>query len=287
MILITGATGQQGGAVAQALLNQGEKIRVMSRSREKLAHLEKQGAEVCVGDFANSASIKQALEGVERAFLVTTWHESGCDAEIAQGRQFIDAAKETDLQYLVYSSVGGATTNSGVPHFETKMVIEMALKEWGIPRAILRPAFFMENFGSPWFLPMILEGKLRMPLGPYTPLQVIALETVGAFGAAALTHPDEFTGQTIELASDELTMPDAMAKLSRAIGRQIGYEEMPSEQAEQAYGYEFTLMFNWFRQHGFIAQFDELKQWELPLVSFEEHLKHAGWAAQLARASVS
>jgi len=280
-MLITGASGQQGGAVARSLLSQGQSLRVLSRSPGKLSALKAQGAEVITGDQNDRASLEVALRGVKRAFLVTTPFEAGTDAETQQGINFVAAALHAGVEHLVYTSVASADANTGIPHFESKWKVEQHIHKVGIPATILRPAFFMENFGSPWFLPSIQRGALSLPTPSDRSLQMVALDVIGAFGAAALTRPAEFISKAIDLASDRLTFTEAMKLLSEATGKTIGYEPMPEEQAEAAFGADFSKMFRWFNEVGFSVNLTELKQWGIPLTTFREHLVSSAWVKQV------
>ncbi len=146
VFLVTGATGQQGGAVAQSLLGQGQKIRVLTPNPDKAAKLAKAGAEVVKGDLTDSGSLERALQGVSGVFAMSTFLEAGMDAEVRQGIAPADAAKKANVLQYVYTSVGGADRNSGVPHFETKWTVEQHIRQLGLPATILRPVWFMENF---------------------------------------------------------------------------------------------------------------------------------------------
>lgn len=270
-ILVTGATGQQGGVVARYLLQQGKKIRALTRHPAKAEALKKLGAEVAVGDLTDKESLKPALRGIKRVFLVTTPFEAGMEAEVRQGIDMVDAAKEAGVDHLVFSSVGSANKNTGIPHFETKWQVEQHLRKSGLPATILRPVFFMENFTAPWMLPAIQQGKVVLPLAPDRKLQMIALDDIGAFGAAAFIRPKEFLGQEIDLAGDALTMPEALGMIAREIGKPIQYEPLPVEQAEKVFGHDFGVMFRWFNEVGYSVDIPALEQrWAIPLTKFRE-----------------
>ena len=217
LILVTGATGQQGGAVAKALLEKGQKIRVMTRNPEKAAALAKAGAEVVKGDLTDRADLQSALQGVHGVFAMSTPFEAGMDAEVRQGTMLADAAKQASVAHYVYTSVGSADRKTGIPHFETKWKVEQHIRQIGLPATILRPVFFMENFGT--YFPPSKEGVLAVPVRPSMKFQMIALKDIGEFGAAAFLSPNKFLGQAIDLAGDELTMPEVAAHLSRTKGR--------------------------------------------------------------------
>lgn len=276
-ILVTGATGQQGGAVAQSLLRQGQKVRVLTRNPDRAAGLVRQGAEVARGDLADQASLEQALQGVDGVFAMTTFLEAGIDAEVQQGIVLADAVKKAKIKHCVYTSVGSADRNTGIPHFETKWKIEQHIRELDIPATFLRPVWFMENFGT--FSRPSPDGVLMLPLRPETKLQMIAVKDIGEFCAAAFLRPNEFIGQAIDLAGDELTMPEVTAHLSRTMGRQVRFQQMPDDQAEAALGRDFALMFRWFNEVGFAVDIPALqKRFGIPLTAFTHILTQAEWA---------
>ncbi len=278
-ILVTGATGQQGNAVATSLLGQGRKVRSLTRHLSKGEALKRMGSELVEGELTDQASLEKALDGVKQVFLVTTPFEAGMDAEVKQGLTMVDAAKAAGVDHLVYSSVGGADQKTGIPHFETKWQVEEYIRKVGIRATILRPVFFMENFGSPWMLPAIQNKNLIFPVLPDRTLQMVSLRDIGAFAAAAFIRPQEFIGQIIELAGEEMTLPDALKMVSQSLGHTVEYEFLPYEQAEAALGHDFAVMFRWFNEVGYNADISALEaRWGIPLTKFKEIVDKASWS---------
>ncbi len=276
-ILVTGATGQQGGAVARSLLRQGQTVRALTRSPSKAEALKKLGAEVVAGDLTDRPSLDAALKGIKKVFLVTTFFEEGMEVEVRQGITMVDAAKAAGVEHLVFSSVGSAHRKTSIPHFETKWKIEQHIQKIGLPATILRPTAFMDNFGTFW--QPSPEGVLMAPLHPDTKLQMIAVQDIGEFAAAAVLRPDEFIGQAIDLAGDELTMPEAASLLSSTMGRSVQFQQLPDDQAEAAVGLDFAIMFRWFNEVGYDVDIPELQQrWGIPLTTFKEITAEAAWA---------
>src|ERR687898_1403718 len=180
VILVAGATGQQGGAVARNLLEWGFAVRALTRDTEKAAarELVDLGAEVVSGDLEDRGSIERVLEGVYGVFSVQTFFERGVESEVRQGVQLADAAKAAGVEHLVYSSVGSAHRETGIPHFESKWEVEEHVRQIGLPYTILRPTYFMQNWE--WTREMILGGSLAQPFDPDKPLQQVAVEDIGA-----------------------------------------------------------------------------------------------------------
>src|SRR6266487_3192256 len=199
MIAVTGATGQQGGAVARKLLADGWKVRALTRDVNKPAaqELASLGAELVAGDMENSAELDSAFKGAYGVFSVQNfWLPNvGFEGEIKQGKNVAEAAKAASIQHLVYSSVGAAHRGMGQKHFESKWIIEQYIHSLDIPYTILRPAFFMENYN--WSLAQILNGTLTgMGLRSDKEVQSIAVEDIGVFVALAFANPEKYLGKT-------------------------------------------------------------------------------------------
>ena len=195
-VLITGATGQQGGAVALELIRKGYQVRAMTRKpdSEKAQALKKLGAEIVTGDLNDAASLEGALRGVWGAFAVQNTWEAGVEGEEEQGLRFAGAAKKAGIQHYVYTSVGSAHRNTGIPHFENKWRVEQKIRALNFPSSvIIRPVFFMENWTSPWFKPAIDQGKLAIGMAPATRLQMVAVQDIGKYGALAIEEVKKFS----------------------------------------------------------------------------------------------
>lgn len=276
LILVTGATGQQGGAVSSALLAQGQKVRVMSRTPEKASALAQAGAEVVKGNLTNRADLQAALQGAHGVFAMSTPFEAGMEAEVQQGIRLADAAKQAGIAHYVYTSVGSAHRNTGIPHFESKWKVEQHIQQIGLPTTILRPVWFMENFTT--FAKPSADGVLMLPMKPSTKLAMVALKDIGAFGAAAFLRPQDFLGQAIDLAGDELTMPETAALLGTAMRRPVRFQEFQMEEAEAAMGHDFATMFRWFNAVGYAINIPILtRQFGMPLTTFAEWVKTVDW----------
>jgi uncharacterized protein YbjT (DUF2867 family) len=272
-ILVTGATGQQGGAVARRLLAKGQKVRVLTRFPEKARDLAEKGAEVARGDFDERESLKEAIRGVDGVFLMGTPFEKGPGAEIEQGKEIVSACWKYGAPHIVYSSVCAANRGTGIPHFESKARVESFIKETGQACTILRPVWFMENFASPWLSPSIDKGVLATPVLPERKLQMVALSDIGEFASEAFLRPEEFAGKEIDLAGDELAMRDIAAQISCAANREVRYETIPEDKAEAAVGHDFALMYRWFNRQGYQVDIEELEnRWGIRLTSFSRWL---------------
>src|SRR5258706_2759825 len=186
-ILITGVTGHQGGAVAQALQGKGFHLRGLTRTpdSERAAALGRRGIDLVKGDLDDEATLRRALAGAWGVFGVQNPLQAGVEQEEAQGKRLATLAREAGVEHYVYTSVGSANKRTGVPHFDSKWRIEETVRSLCFPsHVILRPVFFMENLLAPYSL----QGPtLAWALGPGTKLQMIAADNIGWVGARAFT----------------------------------------------------------------------------------------------------
>jgi uncharacterized protein YbjT (DUF2867 family) len=282
-VLVSGATGQQGGALARVLLDKGHRVRAFVRrpDAQEAKELERLGAELAEGDFEEPSTIEQAARGMDAVYVVATPFEAGMEAETRHGIAAADAAKTAGVGHLVYSSVGGADQDTGIPHFDSKRKVEEHIEGLGLPYTIVAPVYFMDNLLVPWTIPQLKEGSLPMALPSSRPLQQIALSDIATFTGVVLENREEFEGRRVDIASDELAGEEVAQVLTRVIGRDIHYVELPLEQVRQAMGEDGARMFEWFHQVGYSADIATLRQ-EHPEVgwhTFEEWAKEQEWSA--------
>src|SRR5215212_11354572 len=237
-VLVGGATGQQGGALARLLLQKGHRVKAFVRRPDspEAGELERLGAELAEGDFEDPSTIERAARGVDSVFVVATPFEAGTEAEVRHGISAADAAKAAGVGHLVYSSVSDADRDTGIPHFDSKREVERHIEGLGVPYTIVAPVYFMDNLLAPWTLPQLKEGRFPMALPASRPLQQIALSDIVAFTALVLENREEFVGRRVDIASDELSGEEVAEGLTRVTGHEINYVELPLEQVRQAMG---------------------------------------------------
>jgi len=259
-VLVTGATGQQGGALAALLLKLGHRVRALTRNAgSSRAHaLSEQGADLFTADAEDRASLETAAAGIDVLFAMATPFEEGVEAETRQGINIVTAAKDAGVRHVIYSSVAGADQNTGIPHFESKFLIEQHLRTVGVPFTIIAPVYFMENLIAPWNIGALASGVYPMALPAGRKLQQIAVADIAGFAAEVVARPEEFAGQRIDIASDEHTGTEAAATLSRASGREMKYLEVSLEQI-RAGNEDLGLMFDWINRVGYHADITGLQ----------------------------
>lgn len=280
IILVVGATGLQGGAVARHLLAAGWPLRALVRDPQKAAAqaLANQGVELVQGDLFDGASLERAVDGVYGVFSVQNfWLPGvGAEGEVRQGILLADAASHAGVQHFVYSSVGGAERGSGIPHFESKWRIEQHIRALGLPATIIRPVAFMENYN--WTRSAILAGSFSgFGLRPETLLQLIATDDIGAIAAQIFANPALYIGQALEIAGDELTEPAIAAVFSQVIGRPVRVVERGADAEDRVADAEEQKMLAWFNTAGYQADIPAVRAIHPGLITLEQYLRTHGW----------
>ena len=273
IILVTGATGRQGGAVYRHLQKKGFKLRALVRdpNSDQARQLMGHGEEVFQGGFDDPDSLMRAMDGVYGVFSVQPYTAN----EIQHGVAVIEAAKRQGVSHFVYSSVGSADEETGIPHFESKVKVEEHLRSSGLQHTIVRPVFFMENWHR-GFGASIRNGQLQQPLSPTAKLQMIAVEDIGAFAVLAFEHPGEWKNRTFSLAGDELSMQQIADAFSRVTAREVKYVQVSWDQFEKNMGRELTVMYHWFEEKGFHFNLEEVRR-QYPTIRTLDQWLDAHW----------
>jgi uncharacterized protein YbjT (DUF2867 family) len=282
-VLVTGATGNQGGATARHLLADGWRVRVLVRddTTPAAAALAAAGAELVRGDLDDRASIDAAAHGAYGIYSV----QSANDNEIAQGKNVADAAKAANVQHLVYSSVGGVESQNRF-YLEhgwgavDKWQIERHIHDLGVPATILRPAGFMQDFISP--ARFFQNGSLNVPWHDNLVMQLIAIDDTGAFAALAFAEPDTYLGTTMDITGDRLTAPQIADALSTAAGRQVGHTQIPLEVLWQ-HNPAVAKVFTWANETFYDTDLTPLRKAHASLMDFNTWLDRSGKARLLTQ----
>lgn len=281
VILVTGATGNQGGAVARELLAHGHAVRAMTRkpASEPAQALARLGATVEAGDLDDAASVERALKGIWGAYAVQNTWEAGVEGEEAQGKRIAELAKRAGVQHFVYTSVGSAHRQTGIPHFDNKWRIEETVRRLGFPSyTIIRPVFFMENWLSPWFKPAIDQGQVAIGIKPTTVLQQIAVADIGKYGALAFDRHDELNGLALDIAGDALTMPQTATIIAEVTGRTITHFQVPIAEVRK-FSEDYAIMLEWFDRIGYDVDIGGLAaRYGIRPATFAEWAATASWS---------
>ncbi|MFI5688002.1 NmrA/HSCARG family protein [Streptomyces sp. NPDC051636] len=287
-IAVTGATGAQGGATARALLAAGHRVHALTRhpgspAAEALRGL---GAEVLRADFDDRASLDAALAGVDSLFAVTTPFGTDTATETRQGEALVDAAVAARVGHLVFTSAAHADRGTGIPHYDSKHLIEKRLRATDVPWTVIAPAAFMDNYATGWTLDGLRGGAFAWPMPADRSLTLIPAADIGAFAALVLQRRDEFAGRRIDIASDERT-PGQMADiLAGATGRPVVAEEVPLSYV-RAHSADLAAMFEYFTTVGLDVDVAGLRR-DYPEVgwhTFAEWAAGQDWSALLSSPS--
>jgi len=284
-VVVIGGTGNQGGAVVKRLLERGHEVHAVTRDTDsaKARELANAGVKLVRASLEDTAALSKALEGATSLFAMTTPIGGGTQAEMRQGISAADAAKAAGV-HLVFTSVGSANRQTGVPHFDSKYEVEKHITRIGVRATVLAPVYFMENlyFGKA----QLAQGIYAAPLPPTRRLAQVAVADIGAVAVRLLEDPARFAGKRFDLAGDELTGNDVIAVLSRVTRRPFTYFQVPLDVFRQRMGEDQAKMAEWFDCVGFTVDRAALRR-EFPDVAFhdfESWAKAQDWNALLQSA---
>jgi uncharacterized protein YbjT (DUF2867 family) len=251
-ILVIGATGKQGGAVADLALQRGHEVVAYVRSPESpaAAALAARGAQLAAGTLEDGEALGRAATGVDAIFgLSVPFGDGGKEGEIAQGRLIVDTAVRAGA-HLVYSSVRGADriTDSNIDHADSKQVTEKYLRERDVRSTVLGPVYFIENVLNLGFS-RLGDGVLANPLSPGKRLDQVTVLDIAGLAVHAVENPAELVGRRIDIASDSVTGEEAARIIGEVTGREIPYRQMPIAQVRQWAGDEIADMFQRFEEN--------------------------------------
>lgn len=277
IILVSGATGTQGGAVARALIERGFVVRGLTRNpdSERARALSALGVEMVRGDFDDTASIDAALVDAYGAYSVQQYRGIGVNAEIRQSKAFADAARRAGVRHFVYSSVLFARLGSGVAQFESKREIEDYIRSIELPYSFIRPASFMSNFEG--VRESARSGIYRTPFPPEMARLHIAPRDIGRVVTRAFENPDRWIGRELNLAGQRIAYADIAATMSRVMGHDVRYEQIPWEEYAASATPTAVAREQWFMANPVAIDLDALHR-EFPgFMTIEGYLISAGW----------
>lgn len=222
-IAVVGATGKQGGAVAKHLLQEGWAVRALSRhpNGEAQRRLLALGASITVADMDDPSSLDRALQGAYGVFSVQNFYEPGVGklGEIAQGCRVADAAMRAGVQHLVQSTMARARDADEVEHFASKRAVEQHLATLPMAVTTLGTVWFMDNLLVPALGGLRSMDALQGTLGNDRPMEMLAVDDIGALAAAMFAAPQRWRGRHVNAAGDRLTVGAMRATYRRVIGQ--------------------------------------------------------------------
>ncbi|HEV2709936.1 MAG TPA: NmrA family NAD(P)-binding protein [Edaphobacter sp.] len=260
-VLVTGGTGNVGGAVVGELLKRGAEVRVLARKQPEQGKVPA-GVGIAIGDLMDPVSVEKAMEGVDKLFLVNAVVAD----ELTQALIAYGIAKRKGIQHITYLSVFKVEQFRDVPHFASKLAVENALREFGVPYTILRPGYYIQNDGN-------LKGALTgagvypMPIG-VDGISAVDVRDIAEAAAISLTS-DGHAGQTYDLVGPALISgPGNAATWSRLLGKEIRYTGHNFDQWEQQMrsmtpawtAFDLRKMFEGYFDRGFASTETEVER---------------------------
>jgi len=235
-ILVIGATGQQGGAVAKHLLDRRKfAVRALTRNPRSDAaqRLRERGAEIVKGDLDDRASLRAAMKGAYGVFGVTNYWEH-FEKEEEQGRNLINAVAGAEVEHFVFSSLASAKLRSNgeiqAPHLDVKYELEQYARSLDIPSTFINAEFYYDNFFT--FFPPQKNGDGAYHFGfnqGDAPLPAVAVDDIGGVVAAIFEQPESTIGETIRVIGDSQPVAAYAEAMSVVSGKTIRYRHIPRE----------------------------------------------------------
>ncbi len=259
-ILVIGGTGYVGGAVVKELLRRGANIRVLARKQPEEGKLPT-GVEVAIGDLLDPPSVEQAIRGVDKLFLLNAVSPD----ELTQGLIVYDLAKKLKLKHIVYHSVFRVEHFKDVPHFASKLAIENAMREFGVPFTVIRPNYFFQN-DITLRDALTRAGIYPMPLGRVG-ISAVDIRDIAEAEAIVLTSERHF-GKTYNLSGPEALSGPKMASIwTGLLGKEIRYsgddmeafEEQMRKRAPSWSAFDIRMMFQGYLERGFVAEAGDIE----------------------------
>jgi len=292
-ILVTGASGAQGGSVASFLLKEGRfdvRLFVRNPNKDKIRRFKEMGAEICVGNFDDPQSIRQALQGIYGVFLVTNFWEC-FNKELQQGKMFADCCREAGIRHLVFSGLENVQQMSkgkyDAPHFTLKAQIEEYICSLrNLPYTFVHLGFYMQNLKTFYPAEKQSDGTimLTLPTGDQK-LGWVNVDDIGGVVKEIFNQRDQFLGKTIPICSDCLSLREIADQASGLFKIRVKVTPMTLDQYEKSgkpHAKEMADMFRFLGEfHPYKDCIPQAKRIYPGLQSFQEWVKNdpLGWKA--------
>ena len=249
-ILVIGSTGKQGSAVVRELLSEGWKVRAFTRNKhnQKLANIKDDNLEIFEGDLSNQSDLKQAMNEQYGVYCVQPIIQNDVEQELQQGKAIIDTAVKQDISYVVYSTAGGVNRNRTGPHFEALAKIEDMLRESPLNYTIIKPSFFMDNFLR---IAKVEADNIYIPefISPDIKFAMIPSDDIAKITAQIFKNVDEYNHQSIEIASDELTLNEVVDTFTSVTNKKTEIKGQFSSQIAEK---------SWLEEKGYVVDFEQM-----------------------------
>ena len=248
-VFVCGATGTQGGALIEKLVEHGSEIHAITRSiksgiAQKLTSL---GVALTEGDFDNEESLRKSIAGCTTLFLNLIPNHTNPTVELDQAQRVLSIAKESGVEHVIYTSILGATNTKHMPHLDpnsllgkmlsTKEAIENEVRQANFAHwTILRPGNFMSNYLDPlvrMYQGLVETGTFTTAFSRETIIRMVDPNDIGQFAAAAAMHPVKFDRKEIEIMSETMRVEEVLRDLSAATGRDLKANFLSEEELKE------------------------------------------------------
>jgi uncharacterized protein YbjT (DUF2867 family) len=233
LILVIGGRSKIGAALITELLDRGEQVRALVRAGEAAGGLPADGlpatAEAVTGDLADEGSLVTAMTGAEKVFLLSSPHPDA----VGWHRNAIDAARRSQVELLVRSSILGADRETPAEFIGAHTTCDRYLEDSGLPYAIVRPNLFLQNVPEST-IPSIDESGTFYADAGQARITMVDTRDVAAVAAVALTEPGQAGAHYDVTGPEALSYADVAAKLTSALGRPVRYADAPDDAVRQA-----------------------------------------------------
>lgn len=274
IILVIGATGNQGGSVVTALGQRTKfAVRALVRPSDvdspQVQRLRERGIEIAQGDLDNNQSLVRAMRGAYGVFSVLNFRNGGVEKEAERGKRIADIAKQAGVQHFIYSSVGGADRHSGVPHFESKWQVEEHIRTIGLPYSVVRPTSFMTNLMESSAIMRFFALSMFRGAFSKKPTQMIAVEDIGKWVAHLFLHPERYLGKAIEIAGDAVTFDQMIRSYQKIYGKTPRSIKLPVELFSRG---DAGKMIAWLARYGYQADIAALRKEVPDVLTYEQFI---------------
>ncbi|KAH7381038.1 hypothetical protein BKA64DRAFT_584655 [Cadophora sp. MPI-SDFR-AT-0126] len=276
LLVVFGATGNQGGSVANFVLDDPKlsaqySVRAITRSAlsRKAQALKSKGAEIVEADLDKASTLPAAVAGAHTVFALTTTSLSGNtrNMETAQAKALCSEIMAAGAQYLIWSTLPHAAIISNgklnVNHFDTKAEIELFIRGQPIKSAFYAPGSFMQNFTNQLMPPRPSPANdgtyvFATLCKPDTQVPLIDASNVGSWVAAILEEPEKFEGKTLAAAQGLYTWTEIAEIVSQATGKTVNYQQVPDDVFRswmpEGVKDDLTAMYQLYRDYGYYGK---------------------------------
>jgi uncharacterized protein YbjT (DUF2867 family) len=250
-IVVVGATGRQGREVVRHLIQDGWRVKGITRQPEskKALAVRALGVELVQADLDDITTLEAAFQGAYGVYTMQPPILGRPEDEIQQGKNVALAAQKTKIEHVVYGSAGPEKTKTGIEQWDSKLAVTQAMMSLGLPLTTLRPLAFMELMTDPSYYPNVIWHIWPNITGSDIKIPWISVQDVGAIAAKAFANPADFSGKDFVLSADAQSLDECRAIYKEVKGKYPSRFPMPLFLFEKFVGKDIPRMWSWLRTH--------------------------------------